>query len=368
VTNSESIIPMLPWGKDMEKEKFLAPDFTSIEVVNVASNSVALGQNIPNYDDIRENEGFKNVYFGNVMPKAQGSTVQFATPEQVKTLVDYTLRSYQVHVACHELLGHGTGKLIYRAEDGSCPTFTDPITGDKFESCYEKDDTWSSRFGACSSAYEECRADTVGYFLCTLKEVYSLFGIEDHEVEDMLWTNVMNQLRKGTLGLTLYNPETKKWGQAHTQGAWVITMWLYKNQQSKIVDFEILDNDIRIHLDKANLVSEGKELIRKLLIVLQTYKSSGCVERGAKWFNEYSVVDDMFIKVRDIVMANKKPRVLKLSHNLVRYNENTIAPVTYPENFAGIIHAYQDRWPYSKALSAQILAVWDESKTDLRVV
>jgi len=133
-------------------------------------------------------------------------------------------------VACHELLGHGTGKLIYRAEDGSCPTFTDPITGDKFESCYEKDDTWSSRFGACSSAYEECRADTTGYFLCTFKEVYSLFGIEDHEVNDMLWTNVMNQLRKGVIGLPLYNPETKKWGQAHTQGAWVITQWIYKNQ------------------------------------------------------------------------------------------------------------------------------------------
>ena len=29
------------------------------------------------------------------------------------------MKTYQVHVACHELLGHGTGKLIYREKDGS---------------------------------------------------------------------------------------------------------------------------------------------------------------------------------------------------------------------------------------------------------
>lgn len=47
-------------------------------------------------------------------------------------------------------------------------------------------------------------------------------------------------------------------------------MWLMKNQQSKIVDFEILGNneDFRIHLNENFLVTEGKELIRKLLVVL----------------------------------------------------------------------------------------------------
>ena len=72
----------------------------------------------------------------------------------------------------------------------------------------------------------------------------------------------MNQLRKGVLGLTLYNQETKKWGQAHTQGAFVFAMWIYKNQKSKIVDFEITkengEDSFLIHLDQDNLVNEGK--------------------------------------------------------------------------------------------------------------
>ena len=123
-----------------------------------------------------------------------------------------TLKTYQLHVGCHELLGHGSGKTLFRKEDGGAYKCTDPITGEEFESCYEKGDVWSTRFGAISSSYEECRADAVGFFLCTLPEVYTLFGFEEKDVGAMFWVNVMNHLRKGVLGLPLYNPETKAWG------------------------------------------------------------------------------------------------------------------------------------------------------------
>lgn len=47
-------------------------------------------------------------------------------------LTEYTIKSYEVHVACHELLGHGVGRLIYRNADGTAPSFTDPITGEVY--------------------------------------------------------------------------------------------------------------------------------------------------------------------------------------------------------------------------------------------
>ena len=111
-------------------------------------------------------------------------------------------------MACHELLGHGVGKSIFRNPDGTAPTFTDPITNEKYESCYEEGETWNGKFGSFSTSYEECRADTCGYYLCTLPEVYSLFGFEDNEVDTLLWVNVMNQFRKGILGLQLFNVDT----------------------------------------------------------------------------------------------------------------------------------------------------------------
>lgn len=278
-------------------------------------------------------------------------------------------RSYEVHVACHELLGHGVGKLHYRQPDGSCKTYTDPITGEQFESCYEKDDTWNNRFGSISASYEECRADTCGYYLCTFKDVYSLFGFNDDEVDRLLWVNVMCQFRKGIIGLPLYNPEAKRWGQAHTQGAFVLSMWIWKNQKSKIVDFEIIgdDEDFRIHLDEQNLVKEGKELISKLLLVLQVYKSSGAVERGTAWYNEYSAVDAFFLRIRNIVMKNQKPRRAVINNNLVRYSEKTIEPTCYPTTKEGLISSYADRYPFSKKLYKQMVGVWDEHKAELKV-
>ena len=67
VENSEKVIPQLPWPKELEKDNFLAPDFTTLEIIAFAANGCPLGINIPNYDDIRDNEGFKNLYLNNSM-------------------------------------------------------------------------------------------------------------------------------------------------------------------------------------------------------------------------------------------------------------------------------------------------------------
>jgi dipeptidyl-peptidase-3 len=171
----------------------------------------------------------------------------------------------------------------------------------------------------------------------------------------------MNHFRKGVLGLPLYNPDTKKWGQAHTQGAYVFAMWFYKNQKSKIVDFEIIgDNeDFRIHLNEELLMAEGPELLKQLLIVIQTYKSSGAVDRAAKFYAEYSEVSDFFLQIRQIVINQKKPRRLLLNNNLVRQNAARIEPVTYPETFEGIILSFADRYQFNKRLYNQVTGVWN---------
>lgn len=146
-------------------------------------------------------------------------------------------------------------------------------------------------------------------------------------------------------------------------------MWIYKNQKSKIVDFEIVgdDEDFLIHLDEGLLVSEGKELIKDLLIVLQTYKSTGAAELGKKFYDEYSEVSEFFLRVREIVIKKKKPRRVDVNNNLVRYSENTIEPRCYPATFEGIILSYADRYTFNKKLYNQVRSVWDETKQQLKV-
>ena len=132
----------------------------------------------------------------------------------------------------------------------------------------------------------------------------------------------MGQFRRAIIGLQVYNPTNKRWCQAHTQGAYVFTQFLYQNQKTDIVKFELLEeDDFVIHLNKENLMAEGRQLIELFLCTLQTYKSSGAAQRAQSWYNHYSVVDEEMIVLRDIVMKKKGPGRLCLYSNLTRYSE-----------------------------------------------
>ena len=147
----------------------------------------------------------------------------------------------------------------------------------------------------------------------------------------------------------------------------MFSQYLYQNQKTDIVHFELKDDQFYIHLSQENLMKEGKQLIKEFLIILQTYKSSGAVERATKFYAKYSHVDEFFLKVRDLVISRKKPRRIELNNNLQRYNASSIEPVCYPSSFEGIIHSFADRFPATRDLMDQIINEWDKTKTHLRV-
>lgn len=85
------------------------------------------------------------------------------------------------------------------------------------------------------------------------------------------------------------------------------------------------------------------------MIILQTYKSTGAVERANKFWAHYSKVEGMFLDIREIVIEKKKPRRIELNNNIIRYKEDKIEPILYPEVMEAIIHSYADRYPCTRA-------------------
>ncbi|EAR85850.1 peptidase family M49 protein (macronuclear) [Tetrahymena thermophila SB210] len=350
VSKAEGIISHLPWPKEFEVEKFTKPDFTSLEVLTFASSGIPIGINIPNYDDIRQTEGFKNVNLGNVYSTPKKENVLFANEATAELYCKYFKDSLFVIVALHELLGHGTGKLFQKKEDDTLnfdqEHLLHPILNTKIDTYYDKNETWHSKFGDISSSYEECRADSVAIYLSCFQESLDILIPEysKEEQSDLVYIAWYEIVVSSIKGLEYYNPELKKWGQAHTAAAYAITKVLIEAGQG-LVTIEKTEKEgkpyVYIHLDKSKIWTVGKEAMRKFLIGLQVYKSTGDSVRGIEFFNKYLAVDDEMLEYRKIALDNKKPRKLSLqSHVKLVGNEENVELVNFESTFEGLIKSF----------------------------
>ncbi|KAL2757529.1 hypothetical protein ACRALDRAFT_1028798 [Sodiomyces alcalophilus JCM 7366] len=360
VESAPSLIPLLPWSKDFEKDKFLSPDFTSLEVLTFAGSGIPAGINIPNYDDIRQTEGFKNVSLGNVLSaKAANEKIPFISEADLELYQKYREPAFEVQVGLHELTGHGCGKLLQETSPGvynfdkENPPIS-PLTGKPVTTWYKPGQTWGSVFGSIAASYEECRAELVAMYLSCEFPVLKVFGFGDgstdinNEAGDLLYAAYLQMARAGLVALEMWDPKSQKWGQAHSQARFsILQCFLQAGDDFCVLDYKNDDlSDLQIKLDRSKILTTGRDAVGKYLQKIHIYKSTADVEAGIEFYKGMTDVDMDFwgTKVRNVVLQNKQPRKVYVQANT--YLDEATGKVSirhYDATPAGMIQSWVDR-------------------------
>ncbi|CCE66219.1 hypothetical protein TPHA_0P00610 [Tetrapisispora phaffii CBS 4417] len=358
VENAKEFILLLPWGAEYEKPDFNPPDFTSLEVLTFTGSGIPAGINIPNYDDVRLTIGFKNVSLGNILNASAKSSSKFPPSfiqeKDLEVFKKYQSESFEVQVGIHELLGHGTGKLLSEIDDNKYnfdfANLPIGLNGKAVTTYYKKGETWGSKFGSLAGAFEECRAELVAMYLITNRKLLEIFGFKTKEEQNnIIFAGFLQMARAGILALEYCSPETGKWGQPHMQARFSIMKTFLKHSSSKqflkiVLDNETNPTDFHLEMDASLIETVGHECVKDYLLHLHIYKCSGDAENGTKYFIERSTVPEDLARLRDIVIKKRLPRRQFIQPNTV-FNEETndIIVKEYDETATGMIQSFIER-------------------------
>ena len=372
VDAAPAMIPKLPWSSDFEKDKFTPPDFTSLEVLSFVGSGIPSGINIPNHDDIRQNFGFKNVSLGNVLSaKGPNETVPFIHPKDLDVYQDNRDTAFEVQVGIHELLGHGSGKLLQETTpgvfnfDAQNPPVS-PITNEPITTYYKPHETWGSVFGPLASSYEECRAECVAMALSCDFNILGIFGLDNDNDDkstpnlhskagDVLYASYLSMARAGLLALEHWDPTSEKWGQIHMQARYSILKTFLEvgdgfcqiedssSAGGKPEDHQ--QEGLIIRLDRSKILTHGRPAVEKYLQQLHIFKSTADLEAGKRLYAEKTKVEGEFWqkRVRDEVIRKKLPRKVFVMANTVIEGDGRVELKEYEATLGGMVKSWAER-------------------------
>ncbi|KFY81724.1 hypothetical protein V500_11143 [Pseudogymnoascus sp. VKM F-4518 (FW-2643)] len=311
VDNSAKFIRRLPWleshsldndGKGpFEKELFEPPDFASVHVANRMTAE-----------------------------SSKSELCSYINGCEAETFQKHKFSAYYLWVVLHELLGHGTGKMMVQEGDDKynfdiTNKPIDPLTGKAITSWYKPGQTWTSQFGELATTVDECRAELVGAYLMDDPELLSLFGFTtDSEItNDDLTYNLYLQLGvDGLRGLQNFNIDNNKWGQAHSRAHFAMLKCLLT--------------------DGNGFISIKCDSIKKSLIVQVDRSKIPDVQSCRTYYEELSRVDGEYLEWRDIVLANKEPKWVFVQANTF-LDGDQVSIREYDATEEGVIKSWAER-------------------------
>ncbi|UKZ86030.1 uncharacterized protein TrAFT101_001869 [Trichoderma asperellum] len=359
VDNSARFIRRLPWatpendGKGpFEKSLFEPPDFSSIHALAYCSSIIFPGINLPNYNDIRQEDGFKNVIISNRMiAESQAMQYPFIEESEAEQFKKHKFQAYYWWVVLHELLGHGTGQMMVESADGvfnfdAKNRPINPLDGKPISTWYKPGQTWTGQFGDLATTVDECRAELVGAYLMDDPELLSLFGFTDSSdicAEDLTYNLYLQLGVDGLRGLSNFNIQNNKWGQAHSRAHFAILKCLLQNGGNVItVTHNKLEQSLKVRVDRSKIRTHGKPALGNMLLHLHMFRCTADAQSCRAYYEKLSSVGGEYIEWRETVLATKPPPLVFTQANTF-LDGDTVIVKEYEPTVEGVIASWAER-------------------------
>ncbi|KAM0454874.1 hypothetical protein ACHAPV_008248 [Trichoderma viride] len=359
VDNSARFIRRLPWatpendGKGpFEKSLFEPPDFSSIHALAYCSSIIFPGINLPNYNDIRQEDGFKNVIISNRMiTESQAMQYPFIEESEAEQFKKHRFQAYYWWVVLHELLGHETGQMMVESADGvfnfdaKNPPIN-PLDGKPISTWYKPGQTWTGQFGDLATTVDECRAELVGAYLMDDPELLALFGFTNSSeicAADLTYNLYLQLGVDGLRGLSNYNVQGNNWGQAHSRAHFAILKCLLQDGGGVItVTHNKLEQSLKVRVDRSKIRTHGKPALGNMLLHLHMFRCTANAQGCRTYYEKLSSVDGEYIEWRETVLATKPPPLIFTQANTFLDGE-TVTLKEYEPTVEGVIASWAER-------------------------
>ena len=353
VENSDYFISQLPWSKDFEKDKFIKPDFTALDIVGFPTTCIFIGINLPNYLDVHETDGFKSLSLLNADLDFEEKILKSIICEKdIELYHKLSIKVSKFKTSLHELYGHGTGKLFKKDENGNynfdINNVVNPLTNEKIKSYYLPGETYETKFSTFCRSLEEGRADYMAFYLVFDKKAQQIFEFKEEEYEDVIYIMWLTNFISAIVGACQYNNGI--WKNPYSQERFMFLNYVYQNQEvnKEILKFNIDENNqsFKMEINKTNLIKYGKDIAAKILMQIHISKCIGDVKAAKEFVNKYSVVDEFMYQINSMIPCSDVIKI-RMNVDLIKKEEDKkeiIEINQYPSTSIGFVKSVVDRF------------------------
>ncbi|KAI0389094.1 dipeptidyl peptidase III [Xylariaceae sp. FL0594] len=348
VERSTEFIRTFPWaiegendGKGpFEADEMSAPDFAIIHVLAFVSSTVWEATNITSEDQGKRYGAKSLVYSNRISLNSSASRpCPYIHPSDLRSYTEHAHTARFVSTVIHEVLGHGSGKLLCETSPGeyNFDATNPPINVDTV-------------FKALAPTVEECRAFLAAAYLVADRDVLALFGYDEHSAptaDDLMYYAYLQLGVEGLQALRSFNAVEGTWGGAHDQAQFAILKHILRDGVG-VIKIELNgphDDKLHVRVDKSKISSCGKASIGRMLCKISIWRATADVEACTPFYEELCAVDCEYEVWRRIVVSNPEPKWKFVQPNTF-LNEDGGGKVElseYEASDAGIVRSFFER-------------------------